>query len=67
MAFQTHYTPSSSAFSSIDYDEELQQAVVTWRYSGQQSVVDNISPETMKEWLASPSLGHYYHENLKGD
>ena len=67
MASTTHETPQSSAISSLRYDPETWQVVVTFRPTGKTTVVDGVSEIEFQEWLDSGSIGAHYNENYRRD
>ena len=59
-------TVASSLIAAIEYNPETMQMILHWNKGGQQAY-ENVSQETHDAFVASDSVGKFYHAHIKGN
>jgi hypothetical protein len=55
----------STVFSKVGYDAAKRELTVVFREGGETYVYANVPAAAYKEMTEAPSMGTYYHENIK--
>lgn len=56
----------SSAFASIQYNQQTKQAAITFAKDGRRYMIEGIEANEVHRWVNSGSPGGYYNSFIKG-
>ena len=56
----------SSAFSSIEYNEDTKQAAITFAKDGKRYIIEGIEAIEVQRWVDSGSPGGYFNSFVRG-